>query len=110
VKNKGKLSQSLNSVWVGDFRVWEKVTRFDRIAHNDVDVVKSNTVLRKEGMEDAAVVSRRGDGVIHDMKGDSVVVKRGVEGMVTIGSMVVLVGGFERKKRVKRLEEAIKGL
>ena len=60
VKNKSKLSQALNNVWVGDFRIWAKEVRFDRFAHNDVDVVKPKSVLRKDGREDVVVVTRRG--------------------------------------------------
>lgn len=36
VKNNIKLLQTLNSVWVGECRVWAKEARFDRFEHNDV--------------------------------------------------------------------------
>lgn len=100
VKNKGKLSQALNNVWVGDCRVWAKEARFDRFAHNDVVVVTSKEVVRKEGGEAVQVESRRGEGVHQVRKGDTVVVKGGEELKVTVP-----VVGLERKKRFKQLGE-----
>ena len=60
VKNKIKLLQALNSVWVGKCRVWAKEARFDRFAHNDVSAVNPELLVRKEGVEGVAVVPRQG--------------------------------------------------
>ena len=110
VKNRGKLLQALNNVWLGDCRVLAKEARFDRFAHNDIAVVKPKAVVRKVSMENGAVVPRKGESVNVVRKGESVVVKRGEEKKVTVGSVVVPVGELERKKRVKTVKEGTGGV
>jgi len=36
VRDVNKLSKALNDGWFGQFRIWEKVARFDRFASSDV--------------------------------------------------------------------------
>lgn len=35
VKNRDKLGQALNNIWIGDCRVWAREARFDRFAQFD---------------------------------------------------------------------------
>jgi len=63
MKCKDKLSQSLNIVWIGECRVWAREARFDRFAHNGLDVNTSNTVVREERGEVRPVVHKTGEGV-----------------------------------------------
>jgi len=63
VKNKDKLLQALNSVWIGDCRVWAREARYDRFAHSDaVDFKPENVVVRKEGGEARLGVLKVGEG------------------------------------------------
>ena len=53
VKNKSKLLQALNNVWMGECRFLAKEARFDRFAHNDIVVAKSKpgvTMAEREFM------------------------------------------------------------
>lgn len=38
VKNRDKLEQALNNIWIDDFRVWAREARFDRFAKHDEEV------------------------------------------------------------------------
>ena len=108
VKNKIKLLQALNSVWVGECRVRAKEAMFDRFAHNDVSVVNPKILVRKEGVEVVVAAPRQGEGVKQERKGDTVVVKRDDERKVTVGMVVVSVAELGRKKKV-RLGEGVGG-
>ncbi|KEH17565.1 hypothetical protein MTR_0007s0010 [Medicago truncatula] len=37
VKNKDKLAQALNNVWIGEHRVWASEARYDRLVQLDVE-------------------------------------------------------------------------
>jgi hypothetical protein len=44
VKNKEKLAQALNNVWIDNNCVWAREAKFDRFAHNDIAPRVSNLV------------------------------------------------------------------
>jgi len=105
VKNKSKLLQALNNVWMGDCRVFAKEARFDRFAHNDIAVVKPKASVTKAERENGAAVPRKGVNVNGVIKGEPMPVQKGAVKKVTMGSVVVSVRELERKKRVKTVKE-----
>jgi len=77
VRNKDKLTQALNNVWIGDFRVWAREARFDRFAQYDVDSrvpyhggrrsenggeVKPVVITLKEGVKNVRVNKEKAEG------------------------------------------------
>jgi hypothetical protein len=87
VKNKDKLLQALNNIWLGQYRILAREARFDRFAHNDVATAVGDRVI---SVGDRPVVAVRGkqavrtshDGVKDDRKelAGSAVVKDGRKG------------------------------
>lgn len=65
VRNKDKLAQDLNNVWIGDFKVWAREAKFDRFAQYDDDHRVSMHGDRRDenGGERRPVVRTNGDGV-----------------------------------------------
>jgi hypothetical protein len=110
VKNKGKLLQALNGVWVGDCRVLTREARFDRFAHNGIAVGKKRPVELKVAGEKDAVMHRKDDTAAAVQKGKPVVVSRVDEQNVTVGSVVVSVRELERKKRKKTVKLGSEGV
>ena len=105
VKNKRKLLQALNNVWMGECCVFAKEARFDRFAHNDIAVVKSKPGVTKAEREIGVVVPRKGVNVNGVIKGEPMSVQKGDVKKVTVGSVDVPVRDFERRKRVRTVKE-----
>jgi hypothetical protein len=110
VKNKGKLLQALNGVWVGDCRVLAREARFDRFAHNDFVGDKNIPAELKVGVEKGAVLNRKDETATVIQKGHQAVVKMAEEQKVTVGSVVVSVRELERKKRMKTMKLGSEGV
>jgi len=111
VKNKEKLAQELNNVWINNNFVWAREAKFDRFAHNDVaprvsKLLEKNTVnkeqhvkvFRDEGVQNVrrgySLVGEIGEGA-HVRRGKHTVIgEKGLEGVtVTVGDIAVNVGG-----------------
>jgi hypothetical protein len=105
VRNKEKLAQALNNIWMGQCRIWAREARFDRFAHNDLEVRVSNEVARKEVVVRQPMVRSGVEGVKHVSGGDQKLGEKG-EGdkKVTIGSVEVSMVGKGGKKKVRREE------
>ena len=100
MKNRDKLAQALNNIWIGHCRIWGWKARFDRFAQYDSD--SSNQGVKGYGEEEKVrpVVRRWGEGEkiqSEGKKGED----EGVGGvkMVRVGNKEVLV---ERKGRKRR--------
>ena len=101
MKNKTKLLQAVNNVWLGECRVWAKEARFDRFAHNDVVVANSKRTVRKEGVGAAVAAPRQGEGVKQEREDGTVVDRRGAGRSMYVGLVVVPVVGVETKKKAR---------
>jgi len=103
VRNKDKLTQALNNVWIGDFRVWAREARFDRFAQYDVDSrvpyhggrrseigeeVRPVVITLQEGVRNVRVSKEKAEGK-----------KPEGEKKVTIGEVEVVVGKKSKKKK-----------
>jgi len=110
VKNKVKLSQALNNVWIDQCRIWAREARFDRFAHNDV-AIRQYKVVGREEEDEVRPVGRSGDegdkkvGWGNTVSGE----KKGKEVTVNVGSVEVKVLGEGGKRKVRRVEEGVSG-
>jgi hypothetical protein len=102
VKNRDKLGQALNNIWIGDYRVWARVARFDRFAQFDADVKVERSGGREVGRveEVRPVVITHGVGIKNVRMGKTVVEELGCEGekIVKVGTVDVNVEQKEKKK------------
>lgn len=84
VRNRDKLSNALNNVWIGHSRIWARGARFDRFA---ADTVESFGVERRKEEVGRVVVSVRREGVKNIRvgkktgEGDNFEVREDVEGL-----------------------------
>jgi len=67
VRNKIKLLKALNNVWLGHNRIVAREARYDRFAHNDLDLVVRGREVSKGARQDVMVgkqvVRAKGEGV-----------------------------------------------
>lgn len=111
VKNKVKLSQALNNVWIGQNRVWAREAKYDRFSHNDivrVDVGRTKDDGKMEVAGKAVMVDRdSGEGVIKVRLGKVVVGEHGEEGKkLRLGFVEEPVVEKGRKWNKSRAEES----
>ena len=114
VRNKDKLAQALNNVWIGDLSVWAPEARFDRFAQYDVE---NRVPIRggkgvENGGEMRPVVITHGEGVKNvrvSKEKEEVKKSRGRKKMVTIGKVEVNVGK-KTKKNNKLKNKSVGGV
>jgi hypothetical protein len=106
VKNKLKLSQALNNVWIGDCLVWAHEARYDRFAHNDLSVVTPVVEVKNQAVVVRPVGFRSDEGVTKVLSGIKGV-ERPVEGdnLMTVGSVEVEVGKARKVQKIRRVVE-----
>jgi len=105
VRNKEKLSQALNNIWMGECRIWAGEAHFDIFGHNDLEVRVSNEVASKEVVVRQPMVRSGVKGVKHVSGGDQKLGEKGEgEKEVTIGSVEASMVGEGEKKKVRREE------
>ena len=105
VRNKEKLAQELNNIWMRQCHIWAREARFDRFAYNHLEVRVSNDVVRKEVVVRQPVVRSGIEGVKHVSGGDHKLGEKGEgEKKVMIGSVEVSVVGEGGKKKAVREE------
>jgi hypothetical protein len=122
VKNKEKLAQALNNVWIDQSCVWAHEAKFDRFAHNDVTPRVSNITVKKTSTQEQLVVQFRDEGAklvrrgiqvlgvndegVNVRRGQMVMGKNGGGGKtVTVGDVKVHVWGEGGKQPVGRSGE-----
>jgi len=105
VRNKEKLAKALNNIWMGQCHIWAREARFDRFAHNHLEVRVSNDVVRKDVVARQPVVRSGIEGVKHVSGGDQKLGEKGEgEKKVAIGSVEASVVGEGGKKKAMREE------
>ena len=107
VRNRNKLAQALNNVWIGDCRVWAREARFDRFARKDVLGGFAKNSVREEHEGFKAVWEQRGEG-----GSTRLVATKGVQNLHFDGDRVVRVGNVEVPvrgggKKLKLRREAV---
>lgn len=109
VKNIDKLVLALNNVWIDNCRVWASEAKFNMFAHNDEVVALVTGVTKALEVKGLPVVRNRRKGVKNVRWGNSASGEKG-EGVVkvTVGKVEVLVVGKEGRKKIKRVEEAVR--
>ncbi|RHN51175.1 putative nucleotide-binding alpha-beta plait domain-containing protein [Medicago truncatula] len=90
VRNREKLAQALNNVWIGDRKVWAREARFDRFAQYDVEnradvnevrrdrterEVRPMVITHREGVKNVRV--RRLEEEAREGKGEKKILKVG---------------------------------
>ena len=101
VKNKIKLSQALNNVWIGEHRVWAREARYDRFERYDSVAFIRKDAVRTEpvGVRHLRARKEEGDKAFTLAK-TALEKQRGGQSMVQIGKVEVSVGGGGKKLKV----------
>jgi len=101
VKNRDKLEQTLNDIWIDDCRVWAREARFDRFAKHDEEVRVSGCGVGKDGTF-TPVVLTHGAGVKNVRVGKKEEEERVVDEEKIVKVGLVDVNVEKRRKKISR--------